>query len=171
VRARIVLIVLMVVASMPFGVPATAHAAACGQSITAPLPDKPWPLRRLRPELVWPLTTGKRIIVAVIDSGVSPAHPALAGQVLPGIDLVDPTGDGTCDEAGHGTLIAGIIAGLPTPSSGFRGLLSQRPNRCRRGHGPQFRSRLSRRPNRCQRGYGPQFPGRLSRRPEGSRSR
>jgi type VII secretion-associated serine protease mycosin len=122
VRARIAIIVLMVVASMPFGVPATAHAAACGQSITAPLPDKPWPLRRLRPELVWPLTTGKRIIVAVIDSGVSPAHPALAGQVLPGIDLVDPTGDGTCDEAGHGTLIAGIIAGLPTPSSGFLGM-------------------------------------------------
>jgi membrane-anchored mycosin MYCP len=137
VRARIALIILMVVASMPFGVPATAHVgtanvatahvgtarvAPCGQSITAPLPDQPWPLRRLRPDLVWPLTTGKQVIVAVIDSGVSNSHPTLTGQVLPGIDLVSPDGDGTCDEAGHGTLIAGIIAGRVTPASGFHGI-------------------------------------------------
>ncbi len=127
------LIVLLVVASVPFGPPATAgaaststvagvSAAACGPVITAPLPDQPWPLRRMRPDLVWPITNGARVTVAVIDSGVSNTHPTLAGQVLPGIDLVSPGGDGTCDEAGHGTLIAGIIAGLKTSQSGFNGM-------------------------------------------------
>jgi membrane-anchored mycosin MYCP len=122
VRARIAFVVIMVVASMPLGVSATAHAAACGPSITAPLPDQPWPLRRMRPDLVWPLTTGRGVVVAVIDSGVSNTHPTLAGQVLPGMDLVAGSGDGTCDEAGHGTLIAGIIAGKTTASSGFHGM-------------------------------------------------
>lgn len=122
-RARIALIVVMVVASMPFGMPAaTARAAACGPTITAPLPDQPWPLRRMRPDLVWPATTGRGVTVAVIDSGVSNTHPTLAGQVERGLDLVTGNGDGTCDEAGHGTLIAGIIAGRTTSSSGFHGM-------------------------------------------------
>jgi thermitase len=53
-------------------------------------------------------------VVAVIDSGVSLSHPALAGHLLAGRDFVDadliadeePGGSGW----GHGTHIAGIIA-------------------------------------------------------------
>jgi len=100
-----------------------AHAAvACGPRITAPLPDEPWPLRRLRPDLVWPIADGSGVTVAVIDSGSSRTHPALEGQVLDGIDLVKPGQLGDCDEAGHGTTIAGIIAGKPTPDSAFHGI-------------------------------------------------
>jgi type VII secretion-associated serine protease mycosin len=102
--------------------PAPAYAAECGPVSDAPLPDQPWPLRRLRPDLVWPLTEGSDVTVAVIDSGVSDRHPALAGRLVAGLDLVDPSGDGTCDNVGHGTLIAGIIAGVSTPSSGFHGV-------------------------------------------------
>ena len=100
----------------------TPSAAGCGPTITSPLPDQPWPLRRLRPDLVWPLTRGDGVVVAVIDSGVSESHPALAGQVLPGQDLLSPGAPGTCDEFGHGTLVAGIVAGVSTPSSAFHGI-------------------------------------------------
>jgi type VII secretion-associated serine protease mycosin len=98
---------------------ANGAARACGPVITDPLAEAPWALTRLRPELAWPLSTGTGVTVAVIDSGVSSDHPALAGKVLPGIDLVVP-GEGSCDENGHGTLIAGIIAGRETISNGFR---------------------------------------------------
>jgi len=97
-------------------------AAACGPTITEPLPDRPWPLQRLRPDLVWPITQGERITVAVIDSGVSDSHPALAGQVLDGTDFITPGANGHCDNVGHGTLVAGIIAGKPTRTSGFTGM-------------------------------------------------
>jgi subtilisin family serine protease len=51
-----------------------------------------------------------RVRVGVVDSGVDAAHPALRGRVLDGIDFVDG-GPGTHDPLGHGTQVAGIIAG------------------------------------------------------------
>jgi membrane-anchored mycosin MYCP len=99
-----------------------AYAAACGPESDAPLVERPWPLRRLRPDRVWPLTRGSGITVAVIDSGVSDQHPIIASRLVPGTDLVDPSGDGTCDNVGHGTMIAGIIAGTPSRSTGFHGI-------------------------------------------------
>jgi type VII secretion-associated serine protease mycosin len=104
-----------------YAVAAPARAEACGPIVTRPLRDQPWPLRRLRPDLVWPLTRGAGVTVAVIDSGVSDNHPALAGRVLDGVDLVAP-GSGKCDTVGHGTMIGGIIAGGPTEGSGFHGM-------------------------------------------------
>jgi type VII secretion-associated serine protease mycosin len=99
-----------------------AYAAACGPESDAPLAERPWPLRRLRPDRVWPVTRGAGVTVAVIDSGVSDQHPVLADRLVPGRDLVDTSGDGTCDNVGHGTMIAGIIAGRPTEASGFHGI-------------------------------------------------
>jgi type VII secretion-associated serine protease mycosin len=104
-------------------------AATCGRPETLPLPEPVWALTRLRPDLAWPLSTGAGVTVAVIDSGVSPDHPALAGKVLPGRDLVVEAGEagavdgvppGQCDEVGHGTVVAGIIAGRAETSAGYR---------------------------------------------------
>lgn len=49
------------------------------------------------------------IIVAVIDTGVDASQPALAGAVLPGLNLVSG-GTNVADDNGHGTAVAGVIA-------------------------------------------------------------
>lgn len=49
------------------------------------------------------------IVVAVIDTGVDASQPALAGAVLPGLNLVSG-GTNVADDNGHGTAVAGVIA-------------------------------------------------------------
>jgi len=98
-----------------------AAAPACGPSRTDQVTTTPWPLRRLRPELVWPLSMGQGTVVAVIDSGVGAGHPALQGAVIPGKDYVDPAAAGQCDESAHGSIVAGVIAGRRVDSA-FSGL-------------------------------------------------
>ncbi|WP_405101331.1 type VII secretion-associated serine protease mycosin [Micromonospora sp. NBC_01412] len=85
--------------------------------------DEQWQLDELRASIAWRTSTGRGVTVAVIDSGVDGSHPDLAGQVLPGIDLVDDgdTDDGP-DPVGHGTTVAGLIAGRDDDKRGAVGL-------------------------------------------------
>ncbi|GAA0906156.1 type VII secretion-associated serine protease mycosin [Streptomyces thermoalcalitolerans] len=72
-----------------------------------------WHLDAMRAEEMWRTSTGKGITVAVIDTGVDPNNPDLKGQVLDGKDLVSAlhAGDEHTDYDGHGTNMAGLIAG------------------------------------------------------------
>jgi type VII secretion-associated serine protease mycosin len=76
----------------------------------------------LRAETAWRYATGAGIVVGVLDSGVDAKHPDLAGQVLPGLDLVTPAQDGRYDPVGHGTTVAGLIAGSAKDDRGALGL-------------------------------------------------
>lgn len=67
-------------------------------------------LNLLQLDEVWALSQGEGVTVAVIDSGVDPNHPSLAGAVLPGYDFVAGT-PLVSDPHGHGTAIAVLIAG------------------------------------------------------------
>ena len=70
----------------------------------------------------WTYANGAGITVAVIDSGVDARHPDLEGQVLPGLDLVDPKGNGDTDLVGHGTTVSAIIAGRNDDAVGVVGI-------------------------------------------------
>ncbi|MFC4146736.1 type VII secretion-associated serine protease mycosin [Micromonospora mangrovi] len=84
--------------------------------------DEQWQLDELQARKAWRTSTGRGVIVAVIDSGVDGSHPDLAGQVLPGIDLVSPGGGEGPDPVGHGTTVAGLIAGRNDDDRGVVGL-------------------------------------------------
>lgn len=55
---------------------------------------------------------GNGIGVAIVDSGVDATHPELSSRVVAWQDLTGTTGDGRIDGNGHGTSVAGIVAGV-----------------------------------------------------------
>jgi subtilisin family serine protease len=75
-----------------------------------------WAPQALRLQAAHAVSRGAGIRVAVLDTGVDAAHPALAGRLLPGRDFVDGDLDaaeaGTRADAGfgHGTHVAGLVA-------------------------------------------------------------
>ncbi|MGP4088772.1 type VII secretion-associated serine protease mycosin [Streptomyces sp. KR55] len=74
--------------------------------------EQQWHLDAMKVEQMWQTSTGEGVTVAVIDSGVDPANPDLKGRVLPGKDYAsDQPGDEHTDYSGHGTGMAGLIAG------------------------------------------------------------
>ncbi|MCA2214157.1 S8 family serine peptidase [Jidongwangia harbinensis] len=77
---------------------------------TDPYRSLQWDFTKLNVATAWQRSTGAGVTVAVIDSGVQASHPDLAGQVLPGIDLVADTSGVSTDPNGHGTHVAGTIA-------------------------------------------------------------
>ena len=90
---------------------ATGTAAAGGQGASA--------AEVVRAPSAWAAgTTGSGVTVAVVDTGIAPV-PQLAGRVVPVSTSLggrsacyDLSGTGTCaDEYGHGTFMAGLIAG------------------------------------------------------------
>ncbi|MFD4542295.1 type VII secretion-associated serine protease mycosin [Streptomyces bauhiniae] len=71
-----------------------------------------WGLSALHLDQAWRTTQGQGVTVAVLDTGVEDDHPDLAGNVLPGKDMVGfGAGPGDRAWARHGTAMAGIIAG------------------------------------------------------------
>lgn len=78
-----------------------------------------WHLDSMQAEEMWKTSTGENVTVAVIDSGVDDSNPDLLGQVLKGKDLApDSPGDEHVDYDGHGTGMAGLIAGTGQSGGG-----------------------------------------------------
>ncbi len=94
------------------------------QTITAdgPLPGPPgWHLDLIRVREAWKLLPAGSAgpLVAVIDSGVSPTND-LGARLVAGSSWVG--GDSLTDDAGHGTAVAGIIAGGVDDGAGVDGV-------------------------------------------------
>ncbi|GAB3951115.1 type VII secretion-associated serine protease mycosin [Micromonospora vulcania] len=134
-RALLGVAAVLTVVAPAAAVPATAPAAG-GQLAGAPaafapadslargdqVRDEQWQLDELRAETAWRTSTGRGVTVAVVDSGVDANHPDLVGQVLSGRDLVGPEGGAGPDPVGHGTTVAGLIAGRKDDKRGVVGL-------------------------------------------------
>jgi serine protease AprX len=67
--------------------------------------------------------TGQGVDVALVDSGVVPVNGLSGGKVVYGPDLTEESGTGTqnLDTYGHGTAMAGIIAGKDDGASSYAG--------------------------------------------------
>ncbi|MFS0724737.1 S8 family peptidase [Paenibacillus sp. 1P07SE] len=74
----------------------------------------PWGVQHVRAPYAWSRTTGHRIKIGVIDTGVDFGHPDLAGSLARGINLLS-RGSAPHDDNGHGTHIAGTIAAANQP--------------------------------------------------------
>jgi membrane-anchored mycosin MYCP len=115
-------------AGLFFAFPQAAWAATgevtrrCPPAGTTLIADVPWPQQRYDLSALSQITDGAGVTVAVIDSGVDPDHPQLAGAVLVGEDRLEPGGDGRRDCVGHGTAVASIIAARPARGVAMRGL-------------------------------------------------
>ncbi|QSB06016.1 S8 family peptidase [Natronoglycomyces albus] len=81
------------------------------------LNQTPWHVQRMNLDLAHPhsrgtFPDGTPVKVAVLDSGVAMDHPAFGGRVIEGADgHSSDAHHGGCDSDGHGTVVAGIIAG------------------------------------------------------------
>ncbi|GAA3515649.1 hypothetical protein GCM10022234_08400 [Aeromicrobium panaciterrae] len=89
-----------------------------------PYRSSQWALTTFGAETLWKTSTGKGVVVAVVDTGVALTHPDLRGRVLPGRDFIAP-GTSPADENGHGSHVAGIIAANANNRVGTAGLAPQ----------------------------------------------
>ncbi len=68
-----------------------------------------WHLPKIGAPTAWNTSTGKGVIIAILDSGVDGTHPDLAAQMVPGWNFYDNNSN-TADVTGHGTAVAGAAA-------------------------------------------------------------
>jgi subtilisin family serine protease len=87
-----------------------------------------WVLSAVNAPAAWPVSQGAGVTVAVIDSGVSPDVPDLAGSVTDGPDLTGVgTPPGNPNWGMHGTWMASLIAGHGHGSGGSSGIIGVAP--------------------------------------------
>ncbi|MEE4299301.1 MAG: PKD domain-containing protein, partial [Pseudomonadales bacterium] len=100
------------------------------------VPDDPflpsqWHYEAISLTQAWDVGQGDPgVVVAVVDTGILPAHPEFEGQLVPGYDFVDddadPTDPGSSAFGGassfHGTHVAGTVAARTDNGSGIAGV-------------------------------------------------
>ncbi|MFC0215475.1 S8 family serine peptidase [Paenibacillus chartarius] len=84
-------------------------------------PHIPWGVNQIRAPQAWRRATGHNVRVGVIDTGIDPSHPDLRRCIGRGINLVNRSIP-PLDDNGHGTHIAGTIAGAGLQQNGVIGV-------------------------------------------------
>jgi type VII secretion-associated serine protease mycosin len=101
IRRRLAAVTAFVIAVVA-ATPAAAHADS--------VRDQQWHLGFLHVAEAQKISQGEGVIVGVVDSGVDPSAPELGSAVVAGMEF-GSKGDGRADTDGHGTAMAGLIAG------------------------------------------------------------
>jgi type VII secretion-associated serine protease mycosin len=83
--------------------------------------NQQWFLKSLNVGQAQAISRGAGITVALVDTGVYP-HQDFKGNLLAGYNLVTSKPDGRTDTDGHGTNMAGLIAGKGRGNSGVLGI-------------------------------------------------
>ncbi len=79
--------------------------------------DRQWHLASLDVSRAQQVSMGDGVLVAVADTGVDDRHGELSGAVVAGKEFGEgASGDGKDDTDGHGTAMAGLIAGRGLPN-------------------------------------------------------
>src|SRR6266545_4910563 len=84
--------------------------------------DAQWHLGFLDAARAHQISQGDNVVVGLIDSGVDASHLDLAGNILPGTDLLLSSGNGWHDSDGHGTQMAGLVAAHGHAGGGALGI-------------------------------------------------
>lgn len=70
-----------------------------------------WGVQVVMAPQAWRITKGEGVTIAVLDTGVDPNHPDLAGNIVGGINFTSQNSGDFTDRQGHGTHCAGLVAG------------------------------------------------------------
>ncbi|HET7077837.1 MAG TPA: S8 family serine peptidase [Chloroflexia bacterium] len=97
------------------------HIHALAVTPNDPLYPVQWAYPRINAPAAWSTAQVPGVIVAVLDTGLDLNHPEFAGRIVPGVNYARP-GASPQDDNGHGTHIAGIIAGAGNNGVGGAGL-------------------------------------------------
>jgi len=82
-----------------------------GKEKPQPAETLPWGVDRIDADLVWGITTGDPVKVAIIDTGIDLTHPDLKDNIKGGYNAINSR-ESANDDNGHGTHVAGIIAAI-----------------------------------------------------------
>jgi len=89
--------------------------------------DDQWYLATLSVAEAQQRAKGDGVLVAVVDSGIDATHPDLAGSVLAPVAVDGNTDTARFDPDGHGTALAGLIAGQGHGANREHGVLGIAP--------------------------------------------
>ena len=111
---------------------AAAPAGAAPSAVSNdPLASQQWALTKVGAPAAWTRTTGRDVLIGIVDTGVDLTHEDLAGQIAATADCVGSQGDpAAChtgsgagqDDNGHGTHVSGIVAAVRDNGKGVTGL-------------------------------------------------
>jgi thermitase len=99
------------------------------QAVNDPLYPQQWALEKIEAEAAWTrvaqVVARAPVTVAVIDSGIKRDHEDLNQAGINGLRIIPPSNNNFADDTGHGTMLAGTIAGV---ANNARGIAGEAPN-------------------------------------------
>lgn len=84
---------------------------------TDPYLGSEWHLSKINAAGAWDWSQGQGVTIAILDTGVAPAHPDLAASLVAGWNFYDNNAN-TSDVHGHGTAVAGAAAAVSNNAVG-----------------------------------------------------